>query len=349
MNTPLNDYSQKTADWREIIRHNTRRTYIIIALFFLMYAGIGFLVDTFLYTGRYPNVPLSMILNALIHGELIPYATLIMLLIAGVSLLISYWFHDKLMLLGTSYHEITPDTARDVQETQLYNITEEMKIAAGLRYMPRVYVIEADYMNAFASGYSEKSALIAVTKGLLQKLNRDELQAVIAHELSHINHLDIKVTLTASLLTNLSIMVLDILFRVVLTSPKRSDKKGNGGLVAVIVILRFVLPIISALLLLYLSRTRELMADAGAVKLTRTNESLANALLKIQDDHTQHADAYRTQYGNTAHEQTRREAYLFDPMQAGLLSTRSINDLFSTHPSIEKRLEAIGFKKKQSQ
>lgn len=344
MTAPLNDYVQGTANWREVIKKNTRRTYIVIGLFFAIYTIIGLLVDLVVYVERYPNVPVTTLLKAILHGELLPLATIMMFIIAAVSLLISYWFHDKLMLLGTEYHEITPDTARSTQEAQLYNVVEEMKIAAGLRYMPRVYLIEADYMNAFASGYSEKSALVAITRGLMQKLNRDELQAVMAHELSHINHLDIKVTLTATLLTNLSIIVLDILFRVILT--KRSDKKGNGGLIAAIVILRFVLPIISMLLLLYLSRTREIMADAGAVQLTRNNEGLAKALLKIQDDHTQHADTYREQYNNTPHEQTRREAYLFDPMQAGLLSVHSINDFFSTHPTIEKRLEAIGYKKK---
>src|SRR5207249_9969496 len=117
-----------------------------------------------------------------------------------------------LMLLGTEYHEITPTSAQNVAEQQLYNVVEEMKIAAGLRYMPRVFIIDADYMNAFASGYSEKSAIMAITRGLLQKLNRDELQAVMAHELSHIRHLDIKLTLTASLLANLSTLVLDMFF-----------------------------------------------------------------------------------------------------------------------------------------
>jgi len=348
MNSPLNEYTQGTANWREVIKQNSRRTYLVIGLFFAIYIAIGLLVDVFLYSQSYPTVSPITILDAILHGELIPKATIIMFIIASISLLISYWFHDRLMLLGTEYHEITPETARNVQETQLYNVIEEMKISAGLRYMPRVYLIEADYMNAFASGYSEKSALVAITRGLMQKLNRDELQAVMAHELSHINHLDIKVTLTATLLANLTIIVIDILFRAAIFAPRRSDKKG-GGLIVIIMLLRFLLPIISVILLLYLSRTRELMADSGAVQLTRSNEGLANALLKIQNDHAQNADEYRNQYNNTPNEQIRREAYIFDPMQAGFLSVRSVNDLFSTHPSIEKRLEAIGFKKKTTE
>lgn len=350
MTTPLNEYTQGSANWREIIKQNSRRTYIVIGLFFSIYLIIGLLVDIFLNTEKYPDTPPTIILSALLHGELIPYATMIMLVIASISLLVTYWLHDKLMLLGTEYYEITPESARNTAEKQLYNVVEEMKIAAGLRYMPRVYLINAEYMNAFASGYSEKSALVAITKGLMEKLNRDELQAVMAHELSHINHLDIKITLTATLLANLSIIVLDILFRAVASGQRRSSsskKNGAGALILIIVILRFLLPIVSMLLLLYLSRTREIMADSGAVQLTRSNEGLANALLKIQDDHTQHAEQYRAQYNATPHEQMRREAYIFDPIHAGLLSKQSFNDFFSTHPSIEKRLEAIGFRKKQ--
>lgn len=347
MSSPLKDYNRSTANWREIISKNSRRTYLIIGLFFLIYAAIGVLVDTFLYSQNYPEADPLVIVNALFHLQLFPTATIIMFIIASISLLVSYWFHDRMMLSGTDYHEVTQATARNVQEQQLYNTVEEMKIAAGLRYMPRVYLIEADYMNAFASGYSEKSAMVAITRGLMEKLNRDELQAVMAHELSHINHLDIKVTMTAALLANFSIMILDILFRSVVFRRSSSNKKSQG-LVAIIMLLRFLLPIINILLLLYLSRTREIMADSGAVQLMRNNEALASALLKIQDDHSEHADNYREQYNQTPHESVRREAYFFDPMQAGLLSVKSINDLFSTHPTIEQRLEAIGFKKKNS-
>src|SRR5436189_6418504 len=100
-----------------------------------------------------------------------------------------------------------------------------MKIAAGLQYMPRVFIIEADYMNAFASGYSEKSAMVAITRGLMEKLNRSELQAVMAHELSHIRHNDIKLKLMASVLANLMIMELDIFFYNAIFSRRNNDER----------------------------------------------------------------------------------------------------------------------------
>jgi heat shock protein HtpX len=344
----FDQYVATNADWRKTLRQNNYRTYIIIALFFLIYMAIGVLIDLYLYSAHYPEASISQLFHALITFQLFPRATLIMLAVAAVSLFVSYLLHDKLMLLGTEYREINAENAQSTAERQLYHVVEEMKIAAGLRYMPKVYIIEADYMNAFASGYSEKSAMVAITRGLMQKLNRDELQAVMAHELSHIRHLDIKLTLTASLLANMTIIVLDIFFYNAIFSSRRDseDSRARNTLMIVIIVLRYVLPLISVLLLLYLSRTRELMADAGCVELMRANQPLASALMKIQQDHTDNRDQYNAAYQQTPHENIRREAYIFDPVQAGIESVTSVSDFFSTHPSLDVRLAALGFKKK---
>lgn len=346
MPTNLDPYVVSTADWRKTIRQNNLRTYAIIIMFLLIYSAVGLLVDMYIYSSSYPQANLEQIALALVTFQLFPMVTLIFFGIAAVSLLICYSLYDKLMLMGTEYKEITPETAHTKTEKQLYNVVEEMKVAAGLRYMPKVYLIDADYMNAFASGYSEKSAMVAITRGLIEKLNRDELQAVMAHELSHIRHLDIKLTLTASLLANLTIMALDIFFYNAIFANRNDDNRSRNALFTIIMILRYLLPVISMLLLLYLSRTRELMADAGAVELMRTNEPLASALLKIQDDHQENHDQYAAAYQQTPHENVRREAYIYDPAQAGIKPLVSISDLFSTHPSIEVRLAALGIKKK---
>lgn len=344
----LNDYSSSSVNWRNTLRQNHSRTYIIIGLFFLIYLSIGLLVDMLVVADLYPRATIPQITHSLITFQIFPVATATMLVIAAISLLVSYTFYDKLMLLGTNYHEITPTTAQNTQEQQLYNVVEEMKIAASLRYMPRVFIIDADYMNAFASGYSEKSAMVAITRGLMEKLDRDELQAVMAHELSHIRHMDIKLTLTASLLANISIMVLDIVFRgIIYSSHRRSDSKSSNKIAVIIIILRFVLPIVTLLLLLYLSRTREVMADAGAVELTRSNHPLAKALIKIQGDYRNNAAQYNQLFADTQHEQVRRASYLYDPSDVGVNRLTSINDIFSTHPSLEARLALLGYKKRQ--
>lgn len=346
---PTDPYCAAAADWRGLIRKNKRRTRMVILCFILIYLCIGLLIDMYLYAGVYPQATASQLFMALVTFTLFPKITLLTTGIALISLWITFAFHNKLMLLGTEYTEITPETAKSIQETQLYNVVEEMKVAAGLSYMPKVFLIDAPYMNAFASGYSEKSAMVAITRGLLEKLDRSELQAVMAHEVSHIRHMDIKLTLMASVLTNLMLILLDILFyNALFGGGRRSDDEGRGRnqFWIIILLLRWFLPIITVLLTLYLSRTREFMADAGCVELTRENEPLARALLKIHGDYQQNAEAYNVISQQTGHESVRRQAYLYDPLQAGISIPHSLADMFSTHPSIEKRLAALGFRTK---
>lgn len=349
MSTNLDPFIMKSANWRETLRQNNRRTFFVIFIFFLIYTSIGLLIDMYSYSTTFPKDSLRQLFIFLITFQYIPYATIVMFLIAGISLFVSYALYDKLMLLGTQYHEITPDTATTNAETQLYNVVEEIKIAAGLRFMPRVYIMDADYMNAFASGYSEKSAMVAITRGLMEKLNRDELQAVMAHEVSHIRHLDIKLTLTASLLANITLMVLDMFFyNAIFLNNNGHNNRSRNSIATILILLRYLLPVINILLLLYLSRRRELMADAGCVELMRANQPLASALLKINDDYSNNRDRYSAEIQQVPHENVRREAYIFDPFQAGIKDVSSISDFFSTHPSLNVRLAALGFTRKQN-
>lgn len=335
------------ADWRKLLKINSRRTYWVMASFVLIYLCIGLLVDLVIYSGQYPSASISQLFWALLSFHLFPMLTLITTAIAIISLLVTRHYYDRLMLLGTEYHQILPDRNRSPDELQLYNVVEEMKVAAGLNYMPKVYLIEANYMNAFASGFSEKSAMVAITRGLLEKLTRSELQAVMAHEMSHIRHGDIKLTLMASVLANLILIVLDIVFYSAVFGGRRDgDNRGRSQLILIMMILRWLLPLITVLLMLYLSRTREYMADAGCVQLTRDNGPLASALLKIQGDYQANVDNYSSQSKETAHESIRRQAYIFDPVSAGISGFNSVSDLFSTHPNIQKRLAALGFRMK---
>ncbi|CAN5275665.1 zinc metalloprotease HtpX [soil metagenome] len=350
-----NNLDIHAADWRKQLQLNRRRTRIVIALFVILYAAIGLLIDVVLnssataqayispYGDTYALVhqPLGLIIKNLLTLQIIPYATILMSIIAVISLLIAYSLYDKIMLLGTEYHEITPDLAQSLQEKQLYNVIEEMKVAAGLKYMPRVFIIEANYMNAFASGYSEKSAMVAITRGLMQKLDRSEMQAVMAHELSHIRHQDIKLTLTASILSNIMLIAIDVLFYNMVYSR---DRKQDNRLLLAIVVLRYILPIITILLTLYLSRTREYMADAGCVELMRDNGPLARALIKIHQDSQEHKEEYQQEYGATAHEDVRRAAYIYDPISMGIEPVKSLSSFFSTHPDFKDRMAALGVK-----
>lgn len=343
----LNQFNKGVGDWRHQLASNERKTKIVIATFIAIFILVGLLMDTALGMGLY-HASAKGVFNALIRLRITPYATLIMLVIAAVCLLVTYSFYNRIMLMGTDSFEITPESARSTSEQKLYNVVEEMKVAAGLHYMPKVYVIEANYMNAFASGYSEKSAMVAITRGLMNKLDRSELQAVMAHELSHIRHHDIKLTLTVSVLSNILLIAIDFLFYSLLFSnnsrSNRNNKGGGNALFLIVMLLRFILPFITAGLTLFLSRTREFMADSGAVELMRDNEPLGRALIKINSDHFENQEQNAHEYAQTSNESVRRASYIYDPVKFS--SGGGVSDLFSTHPSLERRLKALGFNKK---
>lgn len=339
----LSDFQRTSSDWRKQIKQNERKTRIVIVLFVFIYMMVGLLVDVVILHSIYPQLPIESAVYLLLGFKVWPYATLIMIAIAALSLLITYAMYDRIMLLGTDYYQITPESARNLREKQLYNVVEEMKVAAGMQFMPKIYLIRADYMNAFASGYSEKSAMVAITQGLFDKLDRAELQAVMAHELSHIRHLDIKLTLMVAVLSNIILIVLDVLFYSFLF--KKNDRNGDNRLMLVVIVLRYVLPLLTVILALFLSRTREYMADAGSVELMRDNEPMARALLKISEDHETHSTEYAKEYGETAHEQIRRASYLYDP--SSIDPVKSLDSMFSTHPKTEQRLEAMRFKRRR--
>src|SRR5258708_7958464 len=178
----LSDYQGSIANWREELKRNERKTRWVITLFIVIYVVVGLIVDTIVVVKLHsPPPPLGQAFLSLITFKATPVATLLMAAFAIISLMITYSMYDRLMLLGTDSREITPETAQSLEEKKLYNVIEEMKVASGLRFMPKVYIIEANYMNAFATGYSERSALVAITRGLMEKLDRAEMQAVMAH------------------------------------------------------------------------------------------------------------------------------------------------------------------------
>lgn len=343
-----------SADWREVIAQNRRRTRLVMATFVLIYVLLGFIIDILWHV---PLISAKLLqynmtdqhawliaAKLLLTGKLFPYATVTAGIAAIIAIWITFLFHNKIMLMGTSYRLITPETAKTLQEKQLYNVVEEMKVAAGLQFMPKVYIIEADYMNAFATGTDEKSAMVAITRGLLDKLDRDETQAVLAHELSHIRHQDIRLILIVSVLTNLMLFIIDFLFYNLIFSSR--ERRGNQGFLLVIILLRYLLPLITTFLSLYLSRKRELMADAGCVELMRQNEPLARALIKIHQDHNQNAAIHQAAYQQTPHDEFRKAAYIYEPTVAGISTRPGFSSLWSTHPSLQERLEAIGYHQK---
>ena len=216
---------------------------------------------------------------------------------------------------------------------QLFNIVEEMTIAAGLP-MPRIFIMPCDAPNAFATGTSPENSAVAVTTGLLEKLNREELQGVIAHELAHIRNFDIRYSTLMATMAGGIVILSEIILRGGLlmgNSNRRSDRNNDNGLQIILVLFGVILavlsPIITALIQMAMSRQREYLADASAVEFTRNPEGLASALERLA------GDASPMKYSKAA-------ASMFIVSPAVNLRGGA-DDLFSTHPPIEERVKRL--------
>jgi len=146
-------FTAGSVNWRGVLEENSRRTKWVMLTFLAIYVSLGCIVEMFMVLNQYPQLTVEQAFQLLTHFEIFPYASVSMFAVAAIAIFITIKFNDKIMLMGTDSKEITPETASSLQEKQLYNVIEEMKVAAGMRFMPKVYIIEANYMNAFASGF----------------------------------------------------------------------------------------------------------------------------------------------------------------------------------------------------
>lgn len=246
--------------------------------------------------------------------------------VAMVMGLTGYFRGDKIVLATSRAKRVTHD-----DEPQLYNIVEEMSIASG-NPMPAVYVIDDTATNAFATGRDPQHASIAVTRGLMAKLNREELQGVIAHEMSHVRNYDIRYATLVGIMVGTIVLMADFFLRWGFWGGGRRRGKG-GGQAAIIfmvigIVMAIVAPIAARMVQLAISRKRESLADASAVELTRNPNGLANALEKISRDQEVLEVANRA----TAH------LYIANPVKN---FEKRASRMFSTHPPIEMRIQVL--------
>jgi heat shock protein HtpX len=253
---------------------------------------------------------------------------LIAVMLALIMSLSAYYSGDKMVLAVSRAKRIEKRDA-----PQLFNVIEELSIAAALP-MPAVYIIDDTAPNAFATGRDPKHASVAITTGLLEKLNREELQGVMAHELSHVGNRDILYATMVGILVGSIAMMSDFFLRSFFWGGARRRRSSSGGgaagaiLVLVAIVLAVLAPICAKLLQLAVSRQREYLADASAVKLTRYPEGLASALEKISGDKEVLEVANRA----TQH------LYIVNPIKP--FEKRAAN-LFSTHPPIQDRIARL--------
>ena len=285
---------------------NIRKTWFLMTGFFMVVIALGWL---FSYYYQNPSI-------------LIIFAVFSIVMNIG-----AYWFSDRVVVMLSGAQAVTKE-----QFPELYVIVENLSITAGLP-MPKIYVINDPSPNAFATGRDPKHAALAVTSGLLQIMDKNELSGVIAHELSHVGNRDMLVSTVAVVLAGFVSIIADVFLRSTFFGFGGRDRRdGEGGAILMIVgiVLAILAPIAATLIQLAISRKREYLADASGALLTRYPEGLANALRKIQE------------YGQPMQRQSTAIAHLYiaNPQGSGRFA-KSVGNLFSTHPPVEDRIKAL--------
>jgi heat shock protein HtpX len=296
----------------ELIASNKRRSILLIAGF------VGVLT-----------------LVGMAFGLLVGYGwqgTVIALVFSGALAFASYWKADAVALAVSRAHPADP-----AQYPRLYNLVEGLTIASGLP-MPRIYIVDDPAPNAFATGRNPRHAAIAVTTGLLEKMNRVELEGVLAHELSHVKNYDILVSTIAVTLVGAVALLSDIAFRTMYWNGGRvaraGDRENNNNPLAIFGLLFVMLaPLVAWAMQAAISRRRESLADASAVQMTRYPPGLVSALEKLLADTT------------VTHSASKATAHLWIEQPMSGVGDRGrfggFNRLFDTHPPLEERIAAL--------
>jgi heat shock protein HtpX len=288
---------------------NVRKTWVLMTLFLLVVIGIGW-AFSFIYQS--PGILYFAVFFAIVMN------------------VFSYWYSDKIVIKMSGAKPVIKE-----QNKELWNIVENLSITAGLP-MPKLFIIKESAPNAFATGRNKEHAVVAVTTGLLQMLNKNELEGVIAHELSHIGNRDILISTIIVVLVGFVTLLSDFFLRISIVG--HGGERGDNDTLRLFmtitgIVLAVLAPIIAVLIQLAISRKREFLADASGSLLTRYPEGLASALKKI--------GAYSTpmKRANNA------TAHLFISNPFGARVARGgIKKLFMTHPPIEERIKALQYK-----
>ncbi len=299
----------------EQIRSNQVRSVVLVALMGVLLLLLGYFLGLYFF-------------GSAIGGLLIA------LFLWVVMSLIGFFQGDSILLSVAGAKKISRD-----DHPRLYNIVEEMKIASGLEKMPDIYIIDDPALNAFATGRSPNRTAVAITSGLLQKLNRDELQGVIGHEISHIKNRDVLLMALSAVLLGTIVMLAWYASRFMLIggmtgggSRRQSSSDGGGSAQIIIVVVGIVLmilaPIMAQLIYFAISRKREYLADASSALYTRYPEGLASALEKLASSNTQVKSA----------NQATAPMYTINPFRK---EGMSMNSLTSTHPPVAERIRIL--------
>ncbi|MFB3891155.1 MAG: zinc metalloprotease HtpX [Phycisphaerae bacterium] len=305
-----------TETFYTLISRNKRNSWILIIVFTLFFIGLGLLIGA-VWGGGQAAFSITVAVVAAV--------------IAFIITLASYYGGPSLLLSMSRAREITHD-----DDPQLFNVVEELSIAGGMP-MPRVFIIDEPAMNAFATGRNPQNAAVAITSGLRTRLKRDELQGVMAHELSHVRNYDILFSMLVAVMVGVIVMMCDVFLRSMWwgggrRSRSREREGGGGGIqiifMVVALVLAIIAPILAKVIEMALSRQREYMADAGSVELTRNPQGLIGALEKLAGDQEVLQVANRATAG----------LYFVHPIKR---FEGGQSSMFDSHPAIQDRIARI--------
>jgi heat shock protein HtpX len=295
----------------EQIRRNRRASWLLMGFVVTLFAVLGFAIGAAVVGGVNGGIGLLGVFGV----------------VAIAWSILGYYSGDKMVLAVSGAHQVTHE-----DEPQLFNVVEEMTIAAGLPNVPAVYVIEEPAPNAFATGRDPQHSSIAVTRGLMGMLDREELQGVIAHEMSHIRNFDIRFATLVGILVGMIALVADFFLRWSFWGGAGRRRGGDSNdqagaiLMVVAIVLAILAPLAAYSVQFAISRRREYLADASGVELTRNPLGLARALNDIAADPQPLRHANRA----TAH------LYIANPLKNK--KTKEASGVFDTHPPIQKRI-----------
>ena len=288
-------------DFYDDIRKNKRRTiYIVLAFLIIITLLITYITTYFGYgnIGIIVAIPISIIFT-----------------------LVSYWNTSTLILASVNA------VPADGKYKYIDDILDGLIVSAGMEHKPKLYLIESSQINAFATGRDPKNSIICLTTGIIERLTRQELETVIAHELTHIINYDIRLSAVVSAMGGMIILLSNIILNSRISKKYEENEKGQLLIGIISILIAIITPILVNLLELAISRKREYLADAGSVAITRNPNALISALIKISEDE------------EVLEENVDTVAQMF--IEEPRIEKRGKSSWFSTHPTIEERIKAI--------
>jgi len=307
---------------QEQISKNTRKSILLLLAFPLLVLVLVFAFFFILNFGNEITMPIDFVFQQFL--EAVP----IVLIAVGIWFAIAYFFNASIINATAQSHTLSRK-----ENMRVYNLTEKLCMSIGMT-MPMLRIIESDGLNAFASGINDKTYTVTLTRGIIDTLEDDELEGVIAHELMHIRNHDVKLLIVSIIFVGIFSFIMQIAYRSIYYGSLRkrnNDKGGGAALIIIVLVLAAVAYFLSFLFKMSLSRKREFLADAGAAEMTRKPWALANALAKISGNST----VEEVESGDV------KQMFIENKIDDSLAFLGGVGNIFATHPPIQKRIDVL--------